>query len=508
MTVEEILNGESKEVEYKENVPANTKKFTKTAVAFANCAGGLLVFGVENNTWKVTGIPKDKVFEVADSISNAIVDSCEPLIDFDIKYQTIEEKTIIIVQVYPGKRRPYYLKVDGKTEGVYIRVPGSTRLADDYVIKELELEGVNRSYDRMIAVGENVTEEEIEKACDTMYKYALSRCLTPEEKQNVKKVTKNQLLSWGLLQEQDGKMVPTNGYMLLNQNDLQEASVQCGVFKGTTRATFVDKKEYGGTLCEQIDEAYQFVLRNIRMGAEFGGLYRRDVYELPIDSIRELIANAVSHRSYLDPGKVQVALYDDRLEITSPGMLIGGLTIEELKNGYSRPRNRGIVSALAYMKVVEQWGSGIPRLFENCKKAGLREPELIEMGGCFRVNMYRNTEIAKESMNTATSSEDTLQNDASNEGVRDKFGINEGIRDKFGINEEVRENYGETAANILCLMLEKPENTLDSIANTLGVTRRTVEKQVKKLKEVGIVSRVGSNKSGSWKVDIKEDRQL
>ena len=133
------------------------------------------------------------------------------------------------MQVYPGKRRPYYLKVDGKTEGVYIRVPGSTRLADDFVIKELELEGANRSYDRMIAVGENVTEEEIEKACDTMYKYALSRCLTPEEKQNVKKVTKNQLLSWGLLQEQDGKMVPTNGYMLLNQNDLQEASVQCGV---------------------------------------------------------------------------------------------------------------------------------------------------------------------------------------------------------------------------------------------------------------------------------------
>lgn len=353
---------------------------------------------------------------------------------------------------------------------------------------------------------ENLKPSEKAYACDTMYKYALSRCLTPEEKQNVKKVTKNQLLSWGLLQEQDGKMVPTNGYMLLNQNDLQEASVQCGVFKGTTRATFVDKKEYGGTLCEQIDEAYQFVLRNIRMGAEFGGLYRRDVYELPIDSIRELIANAVSHRSYLDPGKVQVALYDDRLEVTSPGMLIGGLTIEELKNGYSRPRNRGIVSALAYMKVVEQWGSGIPRLFENCKKAGLREPELIEMGGCFRVNMYRNTEIAKESMNTATSSEDTLQNDASNEGGRDKFGINDEIRDKFGINEGVRENYGETAANILCLMLEKPENTLDSIANTLGVTRRTVEKQVKKLKEVGIVSRVGSNKSGSWKVDIKEDR--
>lgn len=168
------------------------------------------------------------------------------------------------------------------------------------------------------------------------------------------------------------------------------------------------------------------------------------------------------------------------------------------------------------------WGTGpkdfMRKIFEGCKSAGKNyfddylEP-LFYTGlnvnrGCFRVNMYRNTEIAKESMNTATSSEDTLQNDASNEKVRDKFGINEEIRNKFGINEEVRKNYGETAANILCLMLEKPENTLDSIANTLGVTRRTVEKQVKKLKEVGIVSRVGSNKSGSWKVDIKEDRQL
>lgn len=155
----------------------------------------------------------------------------------------------------------------------------------------------------------------------------------------------------------------------------------------------VDKKEYSGPIYEQIDEAYQFVLRNIRTGAEFGGLLRRDVYELPIDSIRELIANAVSHRSYLDNGNVQVALYDDRLEVTSPGMLIGGLTIEEMKKGYSRPRNKGIVSALAYMKVVERWGSGIPRLYENCKNAGLREPELSEKAGCFRVNMFRNTEL-------------------------------------------------------------------------------------------------------------------
>ncbi len=73
--------------------------------------------------------------------------------------------------------------------------------------------------------------------------------------------------------------MPTNGYMLLTNNNMPEASIQCGVFKGTNRAVFVDRKEYAGPIYEQIDEAYQFVLRNIRMGAEFGGLLRRDVYE-------------------------------------------------------------------------------------------------------------------------------------------------------------------------------------------------------------------------------------
>ena len=210
------------------------------------------------------------------------------------------------------------------------------------------------------------------------------------------------------------------------------------------------------------------------MGAEFNGIQRRDVYELPIDSIRELNANAVVHRSYLEPAKVQVALYDDRLEITSPGMLIGGFSIEDLKSGCCQARNRGIVSAFTYMKIIEQWGSGIPRLLENCKSSGLREPELLEIGGSFRVNMFRNTELS-----------------LNNSGE---------VRKKDGINETVRDNFGESAAKVAGLMCEKPESTLDEIAEAIGVTRRTVEKQVKKLKEAGIVVRVGSNKSGVWKV--------
>ena len=207
MNVSEMLRGESKEIEYKETVPANSRKYTKTVVAYANCAGGRIIFGVEDNTCRVTGIPQDEVFEKADSISNAIMDSCEPMIDFDIMYQTIDEKTIIIVQVYPGKKRPYYLKSEGAGDGVYIRVPGSTRLADDFIVKELEFQGANRCYDQVIAVGETVTEEQIENLCETMYQYALMRCQTREERNAVKRVSQKNLISWGLLEKQENKIV-------------------------------------------------------------------------------------------------------------------------------------------------------------------------------------------------------------------------------------------------------------------------------------------------------------
>lgn len=241
----------------------------------------------------------------------------------------------------------------------------------------------------------------------------------------------------------------------------------------------VDKKEYSGPIYEQIDEAYQFVLRNIRTGAEFGGLLRRDVYELPIDSIRELIANAVSHRSYLDNGNVQVALYDDRLEVTSPGMLIGGLTIEEMKKGYSRPRNKGIVSALAYMKVVERWGSGIPRLYENCKNAGLREPELSEKAGCFRVNMFRNTELTPV----------TEENAADFDGL-----LEEKKEQKKGIE------IIERTEKIWELICNDPSITQSAMMEALGISRKKVQLVLDKLVADGKIERVGSDRSGSWKI--------
>ena len=101
------------------------------------------------------------------------------------------------------------------------------------------------------------------------------------------------------------------------------------------------------------------------------------------------IVNATTHRNFLDRACVQVAVYDDRVEITSPGMLYGGLTIEQIKEGGSKIRNRCIAEVFSRMKIIESWGTGIKRMFSSCREYGIREPELLEIGDSFRVNLYR-----------------------------------------------------------------------------------------------------------------------
>lgn len=395
MTIEEMLKGESKTVEFKESLPSNKDKYMKSVVGFANASGGSIVFGVEDKTRIVKGIPEDIAFQTVDAITNAISDSCTPQIIPNISLQNIEGKMVIIATIYPGIQRPYYITSQGKEKGTYIRTSGSTRHVDSCQLKELEFEGSNRYFDQTYCVGKTVTDDDVSSLCSIIKERALNACKTDEERSLVKDITKGNLISWGLLVKRESEYFPTNAFVLLTENDFPQAKIQCAVFKGKTRSEFIDKREYDGPIYEQIEEAYQFVLRNIHYGAKINGLYRVDRYELPTESIRELICNAVTHRSYLDEGCIQIALFDDRLEITSPGMLFGGLTLEDIKEGRSKPRNRGIAYAFAAMKIIEKWGTGIPRIIQSCKDFGIREPEFIELGMDIRVNLYRESDLSK-----------------------------------------------------------------------------------------------------------------
>lgn len=393
MARDTLFSGESKNIEYKVTLPDKSKKYMKTIVAFANTQGGKLVVGVDDKTHEIVGVENEILFQLMDGIANAVSDSCMPQIIPDIEPQTVDEKTVIIVSVEAGKNRPYYLKSKGKENGTYIRVAGTSRQAFPEKIRELEMEGARISWDELTCVGYPVSKEATEKLCSDIESFREKAGMAERS------VKKEQLINWKILKQSEGQLLATNAYALLTSDYFPFSKTQCAVFKGIDRAIFLDKREFTGPIYTQIEEAVDFVLRNIRLGATIDGLVRKEKYELPPEAIREMIINAHCHRNLLDESCIQVAVYDDRLEVTSPGGLYNGLTYEEVMNGHSKIRNKAIANIFSQMGLVEAWGSGIKRIFNAAKEYDLPEPKFQEFDNMFRVELFRNnsmTELEKE----------------------------------------------------------------------------------------------------------------
>ena len=472
-----LFSGESINIEYKVEMPKKSEKYMKTVVAFANGRGGRIVFGVDDKTLNIVGMNPDTIFQTMDSITNAISDSCEPKIYPDVTLQSIDDKTIIVVEIHPGPMRPYYIKNKGLVDGTYVRVAGTSRHAEGYMLKELILEGQNRYFDNEPCEYLEINEDDIKDLCDKMKKIAIENIWNDEEKAAIRDVTKNILITWGILKEDNGKIIPTNAYALLTGKMQIQPTIQCAVFKGKTRAYFVDRREFSGPIQDQVQLAFQYVLEKINMGMQIKGIYRQDVYELPINSVRELIANAVAHRNYLEPGNIQVAIFDDRLEVTSPGMLLNTVSIKKMIEGYSRLRNPAVANAFAYMKIIEKWGTGIPRILRECKEYGLKKPELIDFDGDFRVNMYRREEKSKT---TQTTTQTTTQ-----------------------ITTQTTIKLTKNDHEILQVIQNNPALSQKEIAMELGWTVDRVKYYLNKMKKQEAIRRIGSSHKGYWELLIK-----
>ena len=220
------------------------------------------------------------------------------------------------------------------------------------------------------------------------------------------------------------------------------------------------------------------------MGATIVGIYRQDAYEIPPDAIRELIINAMVHRSYLDHGTIQVAVYDNRLEITSPGKLPMGQTMERMKEGYSKIRNEALAHAFAYMNLIEHWGSGIPRILDKVKAAGLQEPEFIGGEVDLRINIYRGQVDTNSAMINA--------NDIKN----GDNGVNCGTDgDEVPLNKEQMQ-----LEKLLQIIEKNPFATQAYYAEKIGVSKRTVSRMFASLQEKGRLVQNGTKRKSNWKI--------
>ena len=239
---------------------------------------------------------------------------------------------------------------------------------------------------------------------------------------------------------------------------------------------------------ESVPMAMAKNLRNIHLGATIVGIYRQDVYEIPPDAIRELIINAMVHRSYLDHGTIQVAVYDNRLEITSPGKLPMGQTMERMKEGYSKIRNEALAHAFAYMNLIEHWGSGIPRIIDKVKAAGLQEPEFIGGEVDLRINIYRGQVDTNNAIINA--------NDTKNGANGVKCGADDGTN-----GAEVPLNKEQTQIEKLLQIIEKnPSATQAYYAEKMGISKRTISRMFASLQEKGRLVQGGTKRKANWKI--------
>ena len=377
-----IKQPEGRRLEFKSIAPTNSD-LAKTAVAFANDAGGEIFIGINDNPREIIGLAEDEMMKIEEQISNLIYDRCYPHILPETTFMSENGKNIIRVKIYKGSMPPYYIKKDGKINGTYIRVGSNNRLADAEIITELERRRMNISFD-----GEVVYERTIDELDITSFK----KFYKEKTEENIDLQVLKKL---DLVKTEQGKIYPTNALVLFSDDGLKNtmfpnAKVSCALFKGTTSDEFIDQKEFSGNICLQAEEAYNFVLRNINKNAHVEGVYTVSRWEYPIKAIREVIRNAVVHRQYSLTGKdIKIAIYADMVEVTSPGLLLPSIDYSDMTSRQSDARNKIIAPVFKRLNIIDQWGNGLKLISDELKSYPEIDFVWKEVGMSFQIQFIK-----------------------------------------------------------------------------------------------------------------------
>jgi predicted HTH transcriptional regulator len=373
--VELLKRPEGKTLEFKRDLSAPDGAL-KTIVAFANTAGGTVLIGVEDRSRHVRGVSEP--LDLEERVANLISDSIAPRLVPEIEILPWRRTQVLAVQVYPSPSRPHYLKREGLDDGVYVRVGSTNRRADRALVDELGRFARGEAFDEQPMPGLD------SEALDFR---AASESFAP-----VRKLARRDLETLRLVTTHQGRMVPTVGGMLLFGRDRErhfpDAWIQAGRFQGSDKSRIVDRAEIRSYPVRAVEEAIAFVQKHALHGAEIGAVRRKERWNLPPVVVREAVINAVVHTDYAQHGApIRLSIFDDRLEVENPGLLPFGLTVEDLRHGISKLRNRVVGRIFHALGLIEQWGSGVQRMIAACRETGLGAPVFEEIATRFRVTV-------------------------------------------------------------------------------------------------------------------------
>lgn len=351
---------ESETVELKAIVVEDIKK---EIIAFANCEGGKLYIGVQDDG-TVSGL--DNPDETSLQISNMVRDAIKPDLTMFLHYETVtvDGKKIVAVDIQQGTERPYYIAKKGlRPEGVYVRQGYSSVPATNTAIRRMIKETDGDRFEEMRSLEQNLTFESTKKIfAERNVKFGLT-----------------QMKTLGMV-TQDG--VYTNLGLLLSDQCVH--TIKAAVFQGTTQSEFKDRKEFSGSLFRQMDEAYDFIDFRNQTHSTFDKLYRIDRRDYPETAVREALLNLLVHREYSFRASTFISLYADRLEFTSIGGLVSGVSLKDVTMGISVCRNTKLANVFYRLELIEAYGTGIIKIMEAYEGTGMT-PQIETSDNVFKI---------------------------------------------------------------------------------------------------------------------------
>ena len=336
-----------------------------TVVAFANCDGGTIYIGI-NDDGSIRGV--DDADETMLRVTNAIRDAVRPDVTMfvDCGGEDIDGKQVVRVTVRRGTARPYYLRGKGiRPEGVYVRQGASTVPASETAILDMIKETGGDSYEAARSLIQQLT---FDKAAEFF---------------------KRRGVSFGAAQMRTLRMIGEDGTytnLAFLLSDQCAHSLKMAVFEGGRKSVFKDRLELSGSLLAQLDGAYEFIDRFNRTRAEFDGLDRIDRRDYPPEAVREALLNALVHRDYSFSAPTLISVFDDRIEFVSVGGLVKGLSMDDLRLGVSILRNPNLANIFYRLRLIEAYGTGMLKINE-CYEEALQKPKIEASSHAFKVTL-------------------------------------------------------------------------------------------------------------------------